>query len=201
MTVTESTGDGGVTGTIGSDAQDPKVISVGASTDSRLYAQTGYAGARVFGNGQWVDDNISALSSSGVTQFGRTIDLVAPGRGRLGGLRSPGFASCTNFKRRHAADIQSFGGTSQSAPLTAGVAALVISAYRSTHGGASPTPALVKQIITGTARRPRPAAGRAGLRPARRAGGGRGGADLAGRDRPRRRGDVEHRHRRPTRSR
>ena len=47
--------------------------------------------------------------------------------------------------------IQDFGGTSQSSPLTAGEAALVIQAYRNTHHGANPSPAVVKQIITGTA--------------------------------------------------
>jgi Subtilase family len=150
VTITESTGDGGVTGTIGSDAQDPHVISAGASTDSRLYAQTGYAAARFFGNGRWLDNQISALSSSGFTNFGRTIDLVAPGEADWATCEaSPFFASCTNFNGGRS-NIQAFGGTSQSAPITAGVAALVISAFRSKHGGASPSPSLLKKFLTGT---------------------------------------------------
>ena len=59
--------------------------------------------ARFFGNGKWVNDNISALSSSGFTQFGRTIDLVAPGEGDWAACE-PGFASCTNFTVAAAAD-------------------------------------------------------------------------------------------------
>src|SRR5262249_54149981 len=40
---------------------------------------------------------------------------------------------------------------SQSSPLTAGAAALVIEAYEATHGGTRPSPALVKQLLTSTA--------------------------------------------------
>jgi subtilisin family serine protease len=150
VTVTVSSGDAGITNTIGSPP-DPNVIQVAGTTDNRLYAQTTYA-AQPFSNGKWVSDNISALSSSGISQFGRTVDLAAPGEGNWADCE-PGFSGCLNFQSPpQPTDLQSFGGTSESAPLTAGVAALVIQAYRSTHAGASPSPAVVKRIITGTAR-------------------------------------------------
>ncbi len=152
VTVTVSTGDAGTTSTIGNPATDPDVISAGASTDSRLYEQTGYALATRFGNGSWLDDNISSLSSAGVTQDGRTIDLTAPGEADWALCEaSAEFGECANYQGGPA-DIQAFGGTSEASPMTAGVAALVIQAYRKTHGGTSPTPALVKQLITSTTR-------------------------------------------------
>ena len=148
-TVTVSSGDAGTTSTIGNPSTDPKVISVAANTNSRGYQQTGYAGARAFGNGTWVNDEISSLSSGGYTQSGGTVDLTAPGESGWA-VCDTGAPECTNYRGGHS-DVQLFGGTSQSAPLTAGAAALVIDAYRSTHGGASPTPVLVKQLLTSTA--------------------------------------------------
>jgi hypothetical protein len=151
VTVTVSSGDAGVTGTIGNEATDPAVISVGGSTTDRAYIQEG-GGASRFSNGRWISDNISPLSSSGFSQFGRTIDLVAPGDTGWA-VCGVGFFDCLDDSDLgNPTDLQNFGGTSQSAPLTAGVAALAIEAFRSTHGGASPSPATVKMILTGTAR-------------------------------------------------
>ncbi|MDQ2959131.1 MAG: S8 family peptidase, partial [Actinomycetota bacterium] len=148
-TVTVSSGDAGTTSTIGNPATDPNIISVAANTNNRGYAQTGYAGARYFSNGKWVNDQISSLSSGGYTQSGGTVDITAPGESGWAACDA-GAPECTNYRGGHS-DFQLFGGTSQSAPLTAGAAALVVSAYRSTHGGASPTPALVKTLLTSTA--------------------------------------------------
>ncbi|HEU5270365.1 MAG TPA: S8 family serine peptidase [Jatrophihabitans sp.] len=149
-TVTVSSGDAGTTSTIGNPSTDPNVISVAADTNSRGYLQTGYAGARAFGNGKWLNDEISSLSSGGFTQSGGTVDITAPGEAGWAACDA-GSPECANF-HGSGSDFQLFGGTSQSAPLTAGAAALVISAYRSTHGGASPSPQLTKRILTSTAR-------------------------------------------------
>ena len=151
VTVTVSTGDAGSDSTLGSPSTDPYVIAVGASTSFRLYAQTA-DGAQPLATG-YLSNNISSLSSGGFSELSaRTVDVVAPGDlgWALCSKQPKLFTDCLSYASTPT-PIQAFGGTSESSPLTAGEAALVIQAYRSTHKGADPSPALVKKIIMSTA--------------------------------------------------
>jgi hypothetical protein len=136
VTVVESAGDSGSSGTVEAPADDPNVIDVGGTNDLRLLAQAdGYTKG-------WEDDNMTTLSSGGTAPNGAVVDLVAPGYLAL---------AAAGAGQDPPLPTEAFGGTSQAAPFTSGAAADVIQAYRDTHGGASPTPAQVKQILTSTA--------------------------------------------------
>ncbi|MBS0422647.1 MAG: S8 family serine peptidase [Proteobacteria bacterium] len=153
VTVVVSTGDAGTAGTLGTPGTDNGVIAVGGTNSWRVYAQTHDGAIPLTPKKGFINNNISALSSGGFAQHdARSVDVVAPGDSgwALCSANTDLYTECTDFNNEPSA-FQIFGGTSESSPLTAGEAALVIQAYRSTHHGADPTPALVKKIIMSTA--------------------------------------------------
>jgi subtilisin family serine protease len=154
VTVVSSSGDAGPFNNIGSPATTPGVIAAGGTTTYRVYRQTTRYGTNLVAGG-WENNNITALSSDGVTEFNpHTVDVVAPGdRGwSLCSSDTAHFFGCADIDHgTNPPPIWAAGGTSASCPETAATAALVIEAYRNTHGGNSPSPALVERIITSTA--------------------------------------------------
>jgi hypothetical protein len=166
VTVVVAAGDAGPTNTIGNPADDPSVISAAASTMGRLTSQTAGYGAGLMSDGAgfqggtnatpagWVDNEPAGFSSSGLDQAGGVPDLIAPG--------DAGWALCSTNLTLYpncpaaaagggGAGIFAFNGTSEAAPMTAAAAALVIQAYKQTHGGDLPAAALVKQILMSSA--------------------------------------------------
>lgn len=136
VVVVESAGDSGSSGTVEAPADDPNVIDAAGTNDLRLLAQAdGYTKG-------WLDDNMTTLSSGGTAPNGAVVDLAAPGYLALAPV---------GVGNQPPLPTEGFGGTSESAPFIAGAAADVIQAYRDTHGGATPTPAQVKEILTSTA--------------------------------------------------
>src|SRR3954470_13672044 len=154
ITVTQGTNDAGAHIGPTTPGDDPLVIDSAANTNFRAYAQTQSYAFQFADQTKkaWLNDNISSISGSGFSQNADTPDVVAPGEADWA-LCSPNpaiYEECTDFKD-DPARLQQFGGVSQSTPLTAGAAALVIEGYRSTHRGQSPSAALVKQILLSTA--------------------------------------------------
>jgi hypothetical protein len=153
VTVVASTGDAGITNTIGSPADDPAVIAAGASTTYQMFLQSGYGGARLPGIHGWVNNNISSLSSAGFTTSGGTVTLVAPGELNYAVCSTDltMYEGCADYAG-NPIGLESSGGTSESAPIIAGVSALVMQAYKQSHHGQLPSPATVKNILTSSAK-------------------------------------------------
>jgi Subtilase family len=135
-----SSGDAGPTSTQGSPSTDPAVIAAGASTTYRVYAQEDIENYSSIGAKGWENDNLSGLSGGGSSYNLKGPNLLAPG--------DLNWDTCNPAPGEFGACIS--GGTSEAAPLTSATAALVIQAYRKTHSGATPSPALVEQIILST---------------------------------------------------
>src|SRR3954453_14059754 len=156
ITVSQGTNDSGATEGPTTPGDDPLVLDSAANTNFRAYAQT-VSYAFQFSNGTYLSDNISSIGGGGVYPNTDTSDLVTPCEADWA-LCTPNpavYEECTDFKGNPGqgapARLEQFGGVGQSAPLTAGAAALVIQAYRDTHRGHSPSPAQIKQILTSTA--------------------------------------------------
>lgn len=139
VTVVESSGDSGPQGTMITAADDPAVIAAGGVDNLHIVAlNDGYR--------SYVSNNMAAQSSGATAPTGKVVDLVASDW--FGGETdcAPLINGCpSNYP------IEAAAGTSEASPLIAGAAADVIQAYRATHNGSSPTPAMIKYILTSTA--------------------------------------------------
>ncbi|MBI2925853.1 MAG: S8 family serine peptidase [Verrucomicrobia bacterium] len=126
--------------TVGSPAVAKNVIATGATQNNRFEFP-------IYGEGQEV---MADFSSRGPCEDGRIKpDLVAPGTW-IASLRSI-FANDENAWAPIDDRYMYQGGTSQSGPHVSGACAVFIQWYRETHGGATPSPALVKAALINSA--------------------------------------------------
>jgi Subtilase family len=138
VTVVESSGDSGASGTVIAASDDPQVIAAGAVDNFRLVAMND-------GYHRYVSNQMAALSSGGTAPTGKLVNLVAPGWYGGEAACAANVGGCPDYA------TEAMRGTSEAAPLIAGGAADVIQAYRDTHHGASPAPEVVQEILASTA--------------------------------------------------
>jgi len=167
MCNTEQDGEKGYVGfgSVGSPATTKNGLTVGASRSKRT---TGGYAAATYGK-IWPDrftdpptsiepisgdaDSIAAFSSRGrCDDFRMKPDIVAPGTDILS--TKSGLAPLSNFHGGYAGYNSAYaflGGTSMSAPIVSGAAAIIREYYRSKRGYQTPSAALIKAtLINGT---------------------------------------------------
>jgi hypothetical protein len=126
--------------TVGSPAVAKNVIATGASDNDR-------PDMFIYADGV---DVVADFSSRGPCEDGRfKPDLVAPGTW-IASLQSAS-APDDNAWLPISENYQFQGGTSQAGPHVSGAAAVFVQYYRETHGGATPSPALVKAALINSA--------------------------------------------------
>lgn len=140
IVVTVSAGNaGGGHGTLKSPGSSPGAITVGASTMYRSFAELGFLAE----GEKWTSDQLAAFSSLGPAADGRVKpEVVAPGAYDWGLAPTSGSEDGQYF--------QLFGGTSQAAPLVAGVVALLLQAFQKAHER-YPSPTEVLHLLCATA--------------------------------------------------
>ncbi|HTH46394.1 MAG TPA: S8 family serine peptidase [Candidatus Limnocylindria bacterium] len=126
--------------TMDSPAVAKNVISTGATDNNRF-------GFGIYDEGQEV---MADFSSRGPAEDGRIKpDITAPGTW-ISSLRSV-YANDNNAWSP-IDDLYLYqGGTSQAGPHASGACAVIVQWYRSTHGGATPSPALIKAMLINSA--------------------------------------------------
>ncbi|HWI63427.1 MAG TPA: S8 family serine peptidase, partial [Symbiobacteriaceae bacterium] len=139
LVVVSAGNEGGGVGTLKSPGSALGALTVGASTCYRSFSELGFLAKP----GQWTADQLATFSSLGPSADGRLKpEILAPGAFDWG--LAPTVAS------EEGQHFQLFGGTSQAAPLMAGVAALVYQAFHKARGR-YPTPDELVRIACSTA--------------------------------------------------
>ncbi len=133
------------TQTIGSPAVAKNVIATGAANSDRRNLPVEEFSIYNLG-----PDSMADFSSRGPCEDGRIKpDLIAPGSW-IASLRSV-YANDENAWWPISDNYLYQGGTSQAGPHASGAAAVFVQFYRATHGGVTPSPALVKAALINAA--------------------------------------------------